>query len=89
MVKITDVKVLDGYQLNVTFNDGISGNVDLSYLLSKEVFRIWSDYAIFKSVHIDEESGALTWNDNIDIDTYNLYCKIAKINPEYSGNAKN
>ncbi len=87
MVQITNVKPLSNYMLDLTFDDGVTGKVDLSHLADKPVFKIWQDYQVFQSVYISKETGALTWNDEVDIDTFNLYCEITKINPENNLNA--
>lgn len=41
--KIETATALDGYKLALTFNDGVSGVVDLSDLKGKGVFEYWND----------------------------------------------
>ena len=66
MRKITEIKVLDGYCLELKFDDRVSGMVDLSDLAGKGVFVLWRDRRAFESVRIGT-SGELTWGDQIDL----------------------
>ena len=42
MHKITEVKALEDYKLELQFSDGVGGTVDLSHLVGKGVFSVWS-----------------------------------------------
>ncbi len=66
MRKITEIKVLDGYCLELKFDDGVSGTVDLSDMAGKGVFVLWRDRRAFESVRIGT-SGELAWGDQIDL----------------------
>jgi len=66
MNKITQVKVLDGYRLELTFGNGVQGGVVLSDLVGSGVFRLWSDYREFKKVKISD-TGDLTWSGQVDL----------------------
>lgn len=72
MHKVTRVKVLKDYRLELAFDDGRSGVVDLSHLAGQGVFGAWTDYAVFQQVRIGE-SGELVWNDQIDLCPDALY----------------
>ncbi len=41
MHKVTQVKALEDYRLELTFADGTHGTVDLSDLARKGVFALW------------------------------------------------
>jgi len=73
--KITKVRVFPGYRLELEFDDGISGAVDLSHLAGKGVFALWDDYRAFEGVRIGS-SGGLVWGDKIDLCPDSLYLKI-------------
>jgi len=75
IAKVIDVKVLDNYALFVRFSDGVQGAVDLNHLAHKGVFREWDNNNLFSQVHIDD-SGAIAWNDDIDICPDNVYLQI-------------
>ena len=80
--RITTVEANEKYKLFTRFEDGTEGILDLSHLAGKGVFKAWDDEDHFFRVFIDSASGAVTWPDEIDIDTYNLYCKLKGISPD-------
>lgn len=59
----------------VRFDDGVSGEVDLSHLEGMGVFKAWDDRAFFEQVFIGE-GGEVSWPDEIDIDPYKLYMDL-------------
>jgi Protein of unknown function (DUF2442) len=81
MVKITKVKVLQGYRLELTFDDGVCGVVDLSELVGKGVFAFWRDRHIFEQVRIGS-FGELVWGDQIDLCPDSLYLRATGKKPE-------
>ena len=81
MRKITEVKVLQGYRLELTFDDGICGTVDLSDLVGKGVFALWHDRHFFEQVWIGS-FGELIWGDQIDLCPDSLYLKVTGKKPE-------
>ena len=81
MRKITAVKVLEGYCLELTFDDGVSGTVDLAELAGKGVFAVWRDRGAFESVRIGS-SGEIVWGDQIDLCPDALYLKATGKSPE-------
>ncbi len=52
MRKISKVKVLPEYRLELEFDDGVSGTVDLSENVGKGVFGLWRDPLAFERVRI-------------------------------------
>ena len=80
MRKVTQVKVLTGYRLELTFDNVQSGCVDLSHLAGKGVFAAWTDTATFRRVSIGE-SGELTWNEQIDLCPDALYLQATHKRP--------
>jgi hypothetical protein len=81
MRKISKVKVLRGYRLELAFDDGARGVVDLSDLAGKGVFAIWRDRRIFEQVQIGS-FGELMWGDQIDLCPDALYLKATGKKPE-------
>ena len=81
MRKIANVRVLDGYCLELTFDDGVSGKVDLSDLAGKGVFTVWQDRDAFQTVRIGS-SGELVWDEQIDLCPDSLYLKVTGKRPE-------
>lgn len=81
-IKISSVKALEKYKLFIQFNEGSEGVLNLQNLAGKGVFKSWELDDNFSKVFISNESGAITWPGEIDIDTLNAYFTIKNINPE-------
>ena len=81
MRKICKVKVLQGYRLELAFDNGVSGVVDLSDLVGKGVFALWRDRHAFEQVRIGS-FGELAWGDQIDLCPDSLYLKATGKKPE-------
>lgn len=67
MYRIIEVEPKGGYRLWIRFEDGTAGEVDLSDLVGKGVFRQWNDEAEFRKVYIDQETGTVAWPGGIDL----------------------
>jgi len=80
-MKITKVKVLANYQLEVEFDDQAHGIVNLADLSGKGVFRTWLTPGIFEQVQITED-GALTWPGDLDLCSDALYLRMTGKAPE-------
>jgi hypothetical protein len=81
MRRINDVKSLGDYRLELVFDDGVTGVVDLSDLVGKGVFALWRDRAAFARVRIGN-SGELVWDDQVDLCPDALYLKATGKKPE-------
>jgi hypothetical protein len=71
--------VLGEWQLAVTFNDGLSGLVDLSALVhgaNAGVFEELRDLAFFGSAFLD--CGAVTWPNGADLAPDAMYKEIRR-----------
>jgi hypothetical protein len=79
--KILKALPLDGYKIWLKFDDGITGEVDLSHLAGKGVFAFWNKDENFKKVSI-ENGRSLAWPDEIDLDADSLYMKLTGKKPE-------
>lgn len=79
--KILEARPLISFKIWLKFEDGTSGEVDLSHLAGKGVFALWKDYENFKKVSI-EDNRQLAWSDEIDIDADSLYMKLTGKIPE-------
>ena len=75
MRSITAVTVRPGYCLEVVFDDGVRGVVDLSDLVGKGVFSLWLDRRAFEQVEIGS-SGELVWGDKVDLCPDALYLRV-------------
>jgi hypothetical protein len=81
MHKITRVQVLQKYHLELAFEDGVTGTVDLSHLAGKGVFAIWLDRKKFEAVRIGS-AGELVWGDDLDLCPDSLYLQATGKKPE-------
>ena len=81
MRKISTVRALQGYRLELAFDDGVRGMVDLSDLVGKGVFIAWRDPRSFEQVRIGS-SGELVWGDQVDLCPDALYLKVTGKKPE-------
>lgn len=81
MKHIKQVEVCGPYQVRLTFGDGVCGTVDLSALVGKGVFSLWTDRAAFEGVRIGN-SGGLVWGDQVDLCPDALYLKVTGKSPE-------
>lgn len=75
------VKVLEGFGLELTFDDGVRATVDLSDFAGKGIFAMWLDRTTFEGVHIGL-SGDLIWSDKIDLCPDSLYLRATAKKPE-------
>ena len=81
MRRITKVKILPRYHLELEFDDGVSGFVDLSEAVGQGVFALWRDPLFFEQVRIGS-SGELIWGEQIDLCPDALYLKVTGKKPE-------
>jgi hypothetical protein len=81
MIKIAKVNVLQDYRLELVFDDGVCGVVDLSELVGKGIFSLWSDHHVFEQVRIGL-LGELVWEEKIDLCPDSLYMKVTGKKPE-------
>ena len=72
--KIKTAIAQNGYKLELTFEDGVYGIVDFLKFKGKGIFKYWNVYKNFENFKIVDNY--LTWNDDIDFDTLNLYLTI-------------
>ena len=71
---VTDVKYLNEYKLEITFNDNIRKVVDLKNIVGgKGVFKPLQDIEFFKRVGIDPAGNTICWDNGSDICPDTLY----------------
>jgi hypothetical protein len=81
MRRVAAFKVLNGFRLDLTFDDGTRGIVDLSDLAGKGVFALWMNRSAFEDIRIGS-SGELAWGETIDLCPNSLYLRATGKNPE-------
>ncbi len=53
MKEAVEVRPQEGYRIWLRYRDGMEGEVDLSDLAGRGVFKVWADPRVFKTVYID------------------------------------
>lgn len=76
MIDLISARLIEGYILELTFENGKSGNVDFSeYLTKGGVFSRFKDKSYFNNFSIHPELKVLTWPGEVDIAPETLYHK--------------
>lgn len=75
MIQALEVKAREGLIIWLRFSDGSEGEVDLSDLAGRGVFRAWDRAGVFERVHVAPH-GAVAWNDEIEVCADSLYLEL-------------
>lgn len=71
---VIDVRYIEGYKLEITFENKKKGVVDFhGYIRKGGVFCRFDDIEYFKKFYINKELGVLCWPDEVDIAPETLY----------------
>ena len=74
-MKIVDAKPLPNFQLELRFDTGETGIVDLSSLAGRGVFDAWNVPGVFEAVSVTDV-GAVQWPGEIDLCPDALYLQM-------------
>jgi len=80
-MKVTAAKALDGFKLQLSFENGEQGVVDLAHLAGRGVTLSWNDRSVFESVRVTN-AGAVEWPGDVDICGDSLYLRATGKQPE-------
>ncbi len=75
MPRPVEVRVLEPHRIWLRYDDGVAGEVDLSYLAGDGLFAVWDDPAVFAGVHIGP-IGGISWGERIDLCPDDMYARI-------------
>jgi hypothetical protein len=81
ILHVTEARYLDGYRIEVSFNDGRKGTVDLSGALGGPVFQPLKDIAVFAQLKLDKELDTVSWPNGADMAPEYLYFRAFKDEP--------
>ena len=71
---VVSARYIEGYKLEITFENGRSGIVDLCrYAKKGGLFSRLLDMDYFKRFNADKEVGSLCWPDGLDVAPETLY----------------
>ena len=76
IVNPIEVKAVGNRSIWIRFADGTSGNVDLSHLWGKGVFKKWETVVPFKNVFVNPENHSIAWDSELELDSDNLYLEL-------------
>lgn len=65
MIEPISVKPISENKLFVEYNDGMSGELDISKLLKKDEYSSLQNNEFFEKVYIDEKTKDICWDKNI------------------------
>lgn len=74
LTDVESVEAREGYRIWVRFEDGVCGEIDLSHLAGKGVFKAWLDRSFFEKVTVSH--GTVSWKGDIDLDPCQLYMDV-------------
>jgi hypothetical protein len=80
-MRIISAKPLRKFCLEIRFNNGDSGVVDLSSLAGRGVFAEWNRPGVFEQVEVTSE-GAVEWPGEIDLCPDSLYLRMTGQQPQ-------
>lgn len=76
---LTHAEPIGGHTVRVQFEDGTSGEVDLSYLLTYGgVFEPLRDLEYFRRLRTDAEAGTIVWPNGADLAPESLYAQARR-----------
>jgi hypothetical protein len=80
-MRIVHAKALPSYRLELSFENGDTGIVDLSEFVGRGVFAAWERPGAFEQVSVTAE-GAVEWPGELDMCPDALYLRMTGKKPE-------
>jgi hypothetical protein len=80
-MRITSARPLPSFQLELQFDSGETGVVDLSSFAGRGVCAAWNTPGVFEQVSVTDE-GAVEWPGGIDFCPDALYLRMTDRRPE-------
>lgn len=81
LIRPVTVHPLAQFRIFLEFSDGTKGELDLSDLVNKPVFRPLKDRTLFEKVHLGDHR-EIRWNDEIELCADSLYLQLTGKAPE-------
>ena len=75
MLRPVAVEAREGRRIWLRYSDGAAGEVDLSGVAGKGVFKAWDEPGCFEQVHIAPHR-AIAWNDDLELCPEALYMEL-------------
>ena len=78
LVHVVNANYVDGYRIEVTFNDGRKGVADFADTLRGPVFEKLKDESEFRRFEVDKELDTLVWANGADLAPEYIYYQTFK-----------
>lgn len=73
MVSLIEARYVDGFKVNLKFDDGVEKTVDLKAKLEGEIFEPLKDPVYFADLKYNSELGTIVWENGADLAPEFLY----------------
>lgn len=81
-MNLLEVSPRENFRLFLRYDNGVSGEVDLSELVGRGVFSAWSNADVFRQVRLTE-TGHPEWSGSVDLCPDALYMQLTGKSPIY------
>jgi hypothetical protein len=81
ILHVTEARYIDGYKVEVSFNNNRQGIADLSEALYGPVFEPLKEKSYFSQLRVDEELETLSWPNGADLAPEYIYFQAFKDEP--------
>lgn len=88
ILHVTKANYLEDYRIEVAFNNGKIGIVDLSQCLTGLIFAALKDLKMFSQLKLDTELNTIVWPNGADLAPEYLYFQAFKEAPELQNEFK-
>lgn len=78
-MKIVHVHSVGNYAIEVEFDDGVKGLIDLSDFVTKGIFSVLKDKHLFSKVYTNGYS--IAWTEHLEIDAATIYSELSGKDP--------
>ena len=75
MLKPVAVEPREGFRIWVRYEDGAEGEIDLSDVAGKGVFKAWEDREYFEGVHVSPHR-SIAWDNELELCPDALYMDL-------------
>lgn len=82
---VTEARHLEGYKIEVSFNNGKKGIADLSAVLKGPVFEPLREVSAFSQLYVNEELETVVWPNGADLAPEYIYFQAFRNHPEFTG----
>ena len=78
MLEVTKAEYMEGYRIQITFNNGASGVVDLKEALWGAMFEKLKDYNTFRKFEVSDVVHTIRWENDADLAPEYLHEKMVE-----------